>query len=158
LPSHPEEPPPPFEELQRLVRLFCAHYAPHAPPRTLEIILADGDRLRLPVAPTPKDGQAPRRHSEDYRYVWWTFNGESIPREYQFNSAQAAAVRALWAGWEQGAPDVQGAALCEAAESEGSRARDLFKAPGGVHCGWGELIQPGHLRGTYRLAESLPGD
>lgn len=85
----------------------------------------------------------PTRHSIDFRSVHWFGN------DYNFTPNQAAAVKILWAAWENGTPDIGGDTLATNVESESRRARDIFKG----HPAFGSMIKAGQTKGTYRLVE-----
>jgi hypothetical protein len=86
-------------------------------------------------------------HQPDFRCVRWCGN------EYLFTSTQAACVRALYEAWERGRPEVGQVTILQAAGSDGSRLRDLFKGPGATHEAWGKLIVQGGTKGAFRLAK-----
>ena len=96
-----------------------------------------------PPQPTPP----PIRHSEDYRSVTWY--GE----QYQFTTKQAMIVQRLWEAMLDESPDMSGASLIEAAESDCNQLRDLFRTNGKPHEAWGTMIVAGAKKGTYRLSQ-----
>jgi hypothetical protein len=82
------------------------------------------------------------RHSPDFCSVRW---GDE---DYTFSPNQQAALRVLWEAHDNGTPGVRQETLLEAAGSEGSRLRDVFRG----HPAWGNLIVPAG-KGIFRLAE-----
>ena len=102
-------------------------------------------RRRLPMPrPSTKDA----RHSPDFRSVYW------FGQEYSFTANQAACVRLLWEAWENGTPELSAAALCESVELANDRLDLVFRK----HPAWGEMIRPGHTKGSYRLSPpAAPG-
>jgi hypothetical protein len=104
-------------------------------------VAADSIPAAPPTAPKPA------HHSDDFRSVRW------YGADYRFTPTQAACVRVLWEAWERGHPEVGQETILSAAESDGSRLRDLFKRPGSTHPAWGEMIVEGGTKGAYRLAE-----
>jgi hypothetical protein len=82
------------------------------------------------------------RHSQDFRHVFWS------GREYHFTPKQAKCVSLLWAAWENGTPELGGDYMAVEAEAD-ARLIDLFKD----HGAWGEMIVPGHTKGSLRLCE-----
>lgn len=72
---------------------------------------------------------------------------------YSFSFKQRLVVAALWQARDEGHPWLTQETLAEAAESDCSRIRDLFRR----HPAWGTMIVSGIMRGgppgSYRLAE-----
>ena len=68
--------------------------------------------------------------------------------------AQAAAVKILWAAFDNGTPDVSDATLIEAADSLTNLLREVFKEKGSMHQAWNVMIVPGGTKGTHRLKEA----
>jgi hypothetical protein len=98
------------------------------------------------AGPPASGARGPARraqHSPDFRSYTW---GQE---RYSFTPGQAAVVRVLQEAKDNGTPDVGQDTLMEAAGSEGSRLRDLFKA----HPAWGNLIVRGDGKGTLRLVD-----
>ena len=73
-------------------------------------------------------------HSEHYDSVSW--NGTA----YTFGAKQAAVVKVLWKAWEAGKPSVLDVDLIDAAGSEGSRVRDIFRLGGVTNPAWNTMI------------------
>ena len=118
-------------------------------PFARRVLLAIAEELAgSPAGPDagPDDG-SPRppacAHSDDFRSVRW------YGTTYALTGSQAQVVKLLWQAWENGTPDVSGAALLEAADASSERLRDLFPR----HAGWGTMIVSGGTRGTYRLSK-----
>lgn len=120
----------------------------------LSLRLSGGGRVKEPIPPTAvridvppqqvwASGPAPK-HTEGFRRVYWPGLGE-----FTFSWKQGAAVRELWAAWEEQSPGVSQEAVLQAAESDCARLYDLFRR----HSAWGVLIIQGDKSGTYRLAE-----
>lgn len=133
------------EQLLDAVKRYVETWYPRRLAVRLRIDLDDGDKLRLPVPAVNRSQRSARpacSHSPDFRSANW------FGQDYSFSGPQAAAVRLLWQAWEDGAPDVGQETLLEAAGTNGSRLRDVFKD----HPAWGSLIVT-VSRGTYRLAE-----
>lgn len=73
-------------------------------------------------------------HSENYDSINW------YGKAHTFTTKQAAAIKVLWEAWEAGRPSVLGIDLIDAAESSGTRPRDIFKSGNIVHSAWGTMI------------------
>lgn len=86
-------------------------------------------------------GDAPKQ-LDGCRQVYWPGLGA-----YTFSPKQAAVVQVLWDAWRDGVPCVPQDRLLRAADSDGTRVRDLFsRSPA-----WGALIVQGRLPGSYTL-------
>jgi hypothetical protein len=85
----------------------------------------------------------PARHCRDFSSVHW------YGTDYNFTKQQAAAVRILWAEFDNGTPDVMGETLIEEISSESRRVSDIFKG----NPAWNTIIQSGQRKGSYRLVE-----
>ena len=72
--------------------------------------------------------------SEHYDSVNW------YGTPYTFTTPQAAVVKVLWEAWKAGKPSVLGVDLIDAADSHGSRLRDIFKSGGNVNPAWNKMI------------------
>jgi hypothetical protein len=120
------------------------------PPRKLTLRLHDGSKLPLAVPSVPvllprtngprPDDDSPPWHSDDFRQVRWPLVGE-----FNFTYKQAAVIRELWRAAESGRKQATEAELLRAAESDGSRVRDLFRH----HPAWGTLVV--RVEGGYSL-------
>jgi len=102
-----------------------------------------GDRAAT-QQPAPATPRPEISHADDFRSVRW------YGTEYIFTPTQAACVRVLWEAWERGSPVVGQASILEAADSTGSRLRDVFEK--GMHPAWGTMIVPAR-KGAFRFAE-----
>ena len=138
--------------LSRLTRFVHEFY--HDYPEVLSIKTRSGRKIFLsfpvdrPIVNEgpPQPAPPPIRHSEDYRSVTWY--GE----QYQFTTKQAMIVQRLWEAMLDESPDMSGASLIEAAESDCNQLRDLFRTGGKTHEAWGTMIVAGAKKGTYRLS------
>lgn len=112
----------------------------------VEIVPVVPIEVRGPPPPAGRDqGPEPRPLEEGCRrfYSPWP-----EPATYRLSEKQGKVVARLWDAWQDGEPEVDQAELLTAAESEGTRLRDLFRgAPA-----WGALVVPGARAGSYRLA------
>lgn len=88
------------------------------------------------------------RHSPDFRSINW------FGERHAFTEPQAATVRLLWEGWQQGTPDVSDRVLLAAAGSASVRLGDVFSD----NRAWGTLIVQGATRGVHRLSEPGSGE
>lgn len=96
----------------------------------------------IPASRLPPESLSPRRHTPDFRKVWW--DGE----EHVLTPTQAAIVTKLWELWEQGTPEVGQQYLLESVNSDTTRLRELFRNSSA----WGNLIVP-LGKGMVRLGE-----
>jgi hypothetical protein len=80
------------------------------------------------------------RYASDYSTVRW---GEE---SFSFSPKQRRVVQALFAARREG-HDIHQQGLLDAADSDASRLRDLFRD----HPAWGTMIIGGETLGTYRL-------
>lgn len=104
--------------------------------------------LTVPIdapLPAPATGPGPTR-GPDFAAVNW------FGTVYTFSGKQRSVVAALWRAKEEGYEWVSQEALLEAAESDCSRLRDLFRG----HPAWGSMIVQAMLHGgpagAYGLA------
>jgi hypothetical protein len=114
------------------LRAFAADVSPGDAPSELQIRLASGREIRLPVPPATLDSfrvLVPNYSQVEYR-----------GQHYEFSVKQALAVEAMHHAHRDGMPGVSGASLLETAESDQKRLRDLFRSGGDVHTAWGTLI------------------
>lgn len=96
---------------------------------------------RPPTLVTWASGDRPKRLS-DFQKVYWPSLGA-----FTFTPKQALAVKVLWEAWQDGTHKVDQRQLLEAADSAGTRLRDLFaRSPA-----WDRLIVHAGA-GHYRLA------
>lgn len=86
---------------------------------------------------------APARHGPGFGCVSW------FGTYYTFTASQARVIAVLWEAWTNGTPDVRQETLLEAAGSDCGKVARLFRS----HPAWGTMIQPGPLKGLYRLVE-----
>jgi hypothetical protein len=84
-------------------------------------------------------------HSPDFRSVRW------FGVNYSFTPNQAACVNVLWSARQNGASDVGGETLLQAADASTQRVDVVFRN----HPAWGEMIVQGGTKGSYRLAEPI---
>lgn len=86
-------------------------------------------------------GDAPARHSEDFRSVHW------FGEYHCFTPIQAACVKALWQAWTNQTPEVGQDTVLEAADSMNRQLSGVFRN----HVAWKTMIVAGSTRGTFRL-------
>jgi len=86
-----------------------------------EWVEAAVDRTEGGNAGRPTEPAADVFHSADFRSARW------YGTDYVFTATQAACVRVLWEAWKSGAPAVGQSFVLEAADSTGSRLRDVFR-------------------------------
>lgn len=91
-------------------------------------------------------GSASCSHSPDFRSVRW------FGTSYEFNPAQAHAVRVLWGAWEQGGLSVGQERIAEEIGSSAGRYRllDTFRSRGVTHEAFRAMIQRAG-KGAYKL-------
>jgi hypothetical protein len=104
-------------------------------------------KLQPPVDPKnyPPDPDTPL-FSEDYRSGRWK------NYRFTFSTKQAAVMQKLHSHWLQGTPEVSKDVLLDAAGSDASALRDLFRG----HIAWKTLIISGTGSGLWRLAPESP--
>lgn len=100
--------------------------------------------LQPPAAPKV-DNDTPA-FSEDYRSGRWKHH------RFTFSTAQAAVMEKLYFNWLQGTPEVSKDTLLDAAGSDASELRDLFRR----HKAWKTLIIRGTRSGLWRIAPESP--
>ena len=85
---------------------------------------------------------SPRRHSPDFRSVFWD------GAHHHFTPGQAAIVEVLWRGMERGTPKVGAGPLLHAADLVSDKVSKLFAG----HPAWGKMILTDG-NGVYWLAD-----
>jgi hypothetical protein len=94
----------------------------------------------------PAVDDKPASHSPDFRSVNW------FGMPYTFTTNQAKCIAILWRAWENGTPDVGGAAVVTDADAPHTRFVDVFKSKGKMHPAWNTMIVS-QAKGAYRLAD-----
>lgn len=125
-----------FNALVNIVRVMNG--TPHG-----KAVEPTGDNNTPP--PPPPDPDTPL-FSEDYRSGRWK------DYRFTFSTKQAAVMEKLHSNWQQGTPDLSKDVLLEAAGSDASELRDLFRG----HEAWKTLIISGTGKGLWRLAPKSP--
>ena len=101
----------------------------------LILVLDDDTELTIKAEP---------RHGPDFASVLWYDDAY-----YSFTPGQSAVVKMLWEAWENGTCDVRQAFLLTEAGLDSDKLQFVFRG----HPAWNTLIKPGHVKGTFRLAE-----